>query len=129
MAFNPPLHPIGVKLRKSILSFIVKSPSFPPLPKGDNSDSPLLQRGVRGDFPGNLIRLIRIIIHKFLNLTLMPLIPSQEGTLMHNYLNKRGPLLGGAGGWVVLAKSKTTHSRKYACGLRPGPAISFFKKR
>jgi len=44
---------IGVNLRRKIMDLIIKSPSFPLFQRGMFYDSPLWQRGVRGDFTDN----------------------------------------------------------------------------
>jgi len=62
---------IGVKLRKKTLYLIIKSPSFPLFQRGITFDSPLWQRGGRGDFPINHYLLFRIIVWEFFNLTPM----------------------------------------------------------
>jgi len=72
-----------------MLSFIVKSPSFPLCQRGIIQIPLFCKEGLGEIFRGTLIRLIRIVIHKFLNLTPMP--PRGEG------IKKMSPSLEGRG--------------------------------
>ena len=81
------------------MDLIIKSPFFPLYQRGMFYDSPLWQRGVRGDFTDNFFTFYMIIVHKFGSFSLqvgkVPL-PSRERVrvrglileLLSNYILK-----------------------------------------